>query len=59
MAESARMAVFHGAGKPFEIREYPVPDPEPGAILVKGRNSVQKCTTSRSSGLPRRVTSRD
>jgi len=35
MAETARMAVFHGAGKPFEIREYPVPDPEPGAILVK------------------------
>ncbi len=25
----------HGAGKPFEIREYPVPEPEPGALLVK------------------------
>jgi D-arabinose 1-dehydrogenase-like Zn-dependent alcohol dehydrogenase len=35
MADTARMAVFHGAGKPFEIREYPVPEPEPGAILVK------------------------
>jgi threonine dehydrogenase-like Zn-dependent dehydrogenase len=35
MADKARMAVFHGAGKPFQIREYPVPDPEPGAILVK------------------------
>src|SRR2546429_9778375 len=35
MAETARMAVFHGAGKPFEIREYPVPDPEPGAMLIK------------------------
>src|SRR2546427_2094319 len=35
MAETARMAVFHGAGKPFEIREYPVPDPEPGAALIK------------------------
>ncbi len=34
MAETARMAVFHGAGKPFEIREYPVPDPEPGAMLI-------------------------
>jgi D-arabinose 1-dehydrogenase-like Zn-dependent alcohol dehydrogenase len=34
MAEMARMAVFHGAGKPFEIREYPVPDPEPGAVLI-------------------------
>ena len=35
MAETARLAVFHGAGKPFEVREYPVPDPEPGAILIK------------------------
>src|SRR5207245_10372501 len=35
VAETARMAVFHGAGKPFEIREYPVPDPEPGAALIK------------------------
>ena len=35
MAETGRMAVFHGTGKPFEIREYPVPDPEPGEILIK------------------------
>ena len=35
MADKARMAVFHGTGKPFEIREYPVPDPEPGAALIK------------------------
>src|SRR2546421_6434909 len=35
MAETGRMAVFHGTGKPFEVREYPVPDPEPGAILIK------------------------
>ncbi len=35
MAETGRMAVFHGAGKPFEIREYPVPDPGQGAILIK------------------------
>src|SRR3989442_14901875 len=35
MAETGRMAVFHGTGKPFEIREYPVPDPEPGAALIK------------------------
>ena len=27
MAETARLAVFHGTGRPFEIREYPVPDP--------------------------------
>ena len=35
MAETARLAVFHGTGRPFEIREYPVPDPEPGAMLIK------------------------
>src|SRR2546428_333311 len=35
MAETGRMAVFHGTGKPFEIREYPVPEPEPGAALIK------------------------
>jgi hypothetical protein len=35
MAEKGRLAVFHGTGKPFEIREYPVPEPEPGAILVR------------------------
>ena len=35
MTETARLAVFHGTGKRFEIREYPVPDPEPGAMLIK------------------------
>jgi len=35
MADTAKLAVFHGTGKPFEIREYPVPEPEPGAILIK------------------------
>jgi Zn-dependent alcohol dehydrogenase len=35
MAETGRLAVFHGTGKPFEIREYPVPEPEPGAIVIQ------------------------
>ena len=35
MASSGRAAVFHGVGVPFEIKEYPVPEPEPGAALVK------------------------
>ena len=35
MTETAKLAVFHGTGRPFEIREYPVPEPEPGAMLVK------------------------
>ncbi len=30
-----RVAVFVGSGHPFELREYPVPELEPGAILVK------------------------
>jgi D-arabinose 1-dehydrogenase-like Zn-dependent alcohol dehydrogenase len=35
MAETAKLAAWLGFGKGFEIREYPVPDPEPGAILIK------------------------
>lgn len=27
-------ALFYGAGKPFVLKEYPVPDPEPGAAIV-------------------------
>jgi D-arabinose 1-dehydrogenase-like Zn-dependent alcohol dehydrogenase len=37
MAGTGKMAVYQGTGKPFEIREYPVPDPEPGAALIKIR----------------------
>lgn len=33
----ARAAFFERAGQPFEIREVEVPDPEPGAIIVKIR----------------------
>jgi D-arabinose 1-dehydrogenase-like Zn-dependent alcohol dehydrogenase len=35
MAEKGKMAVWHGYGKPFEIREYDVPEPAPGAIVIK------------------------
>jgi D-arabinose 1-dehydrogenase-like Zn-dependent alcohol dehydrogenase len=35
MTDKGRAAVYTGLGQPFEIREYPVPEPEPGAILVK------------------------
>ncbi len=35
MAEKGRAAIFKGLGEPMEIKEYPVPDPEPGAILIK------------------------
>jgi D-arabinose 1-dehydrogenase-like Zn-dependent alcohol dehydrogenase len=32
---TGRLAAFYGAGKPIEIKEYPVPEPEAGAALVK------------------------
>jgi threonine dehydrogenase-like Zn-dependent dehydrogenase len=35
MAETGRAAVFHGPGKPFEIRELPLPDVEPDGVLVR------------------------
>jgi D-arabinose 1-dehydrogenase-like Zn-dependent alcohol dehydrogenase len=35
MPDTGRVALFHGPAKPFEIREMPVPDPEPGAMLIK------------------------
>src|SRR5919198_2085222 len=35
MAETGKAAVYVGYGKPFEIREFPVPDPEPGAAVIK------------------------
>jgi L-iditol 2-dehydrogenase len=35
MAEVGRLAAWQGLGKGFEIREYPVPDPVPGAVLIK------------------------
>jgi len=35
MAETGKAAVFFDTGKPFEMREYPVPDPEPDAIVVR------------------------
>lgn len=35
MAKTGRAAVYREFGKPMEIVEYPVPEPEPGAILVR------------------------
>ena len=36
----AKAAVFLGAGRPFELREFPLSEVEPGAILVKVRMST-------------------
>ncbi len=35
MADKGRAAVYREFGKPMDIVEYPVPEPEPGAILMK------------------------
>jgi len=35
MAVVGRAAVFHGPRQPFEIRELPVPEVEPGGLLVR------------------------
>jgi threonine dehydrogenase-like Zn-dependent dehydrogenase len=35
MPTTARAAVFFGPGKPFEIREVPVPEVEPGGVLIR------------------------
>ncbi len=35
MAPTGRAAVFHGPGKPFEIRELPLPEVEPDAVLIR------------------------
>ncbi|MCH8827975.1 MAG: zinc-binding dehydrogenase [Planctomycetes bacterium] len=37
MTDTGMVAVFTGVRRPFEMREFPVPEPEPGAILVKVR----------------------
>src|SRR4051794_38725194 len=35
MAEMGRLVAFYGAGVPMRIEEYEVPEPEPGAIVVR------------------------
>ena len=35
MARTGKAAVFLGPGRPFELRELPLPELEPGAILVR------------------------
>ncbi len=35
MAATGRAAVFHGPGKPFEIRELPLPEVEPDGVLIR------------------------
>jgi len=39
MAETGRAMIYRGLGHPMELKEYPVPEPEPGAILIKMRRA--------------------
>ena len=34
-AATAKAAVFFGPGKPFEIRDVPIPDVEPEGVLIR------------------------
>jgi threonine dehydrogenase-like Zn-dependent dehydrogenase len=33
--EVGRAACFYGPGRPFELREFPVPEPQPGAVVLR------------------------
>jgi threonine dehydrogenase-like Zn-dependent dehydrogenase len=35
MARTGRAAAFYGTGRPIEMKEYPVPEPGPGAALIE------------------------
>lgn len=35
MTSTGRAALFYGPGRPFALTELPVPDPEPGAMVVR------------------------
>ena len=35
MGKTGRAAIFFGTGKPFELTEYPVPDPGPGEVVAR------------------------
>ena len=37
MPETGAIAVFNGIREPFDLREFPVPDPEPGAAVIRMR----------------------
>ncbi len=39
MVEKGRAMIYRGLGHPMELKEYPVPEPEPGAILIKMRRA--------------------
>ncbi|GHB73281.1 zinc-binding alcohol dehydrogenase [Streptomyces viridiviolaceus] len=35
MTQTGRAALFYGPGKPFKLTELPVPEPEPGALVMR------------------------
>ena len=53
MAERGRVVIHTEHNKPFEIREYDVPDPEPGAIIVR-ITQAGVCGSDRGDSIMRR-----
>ena len=35
MTDTGRAALFYGPGKPMELHDLPVPEPRPGALVVR------------------------
>lgn len=57
-ARVGKLAAWVGHGKGFEIREYPVPEPAPGAVVIRvspGNVCGWPCTTGKA-GAARRGT---
>lgn len=42
MSQRGRAAIFHEVGRPFEIKEYPLPEPGPGAAVVKVETMLRR-----------------
>ncbi len=40
---TCKAAVFVGADKPLEVQEFPIPELEPGAVLVKMEATTARC----------------
>ena len=53
MARTGKAAVFLGPGQPFELRELPLPELEPGAVLVRGGTPRSRSRPTAGSSVTR------
>ena len=51
--EVGRAACFYGPGRPFELREFPVPEPQPGAVVL--RTTMATISSGTASGTLKKV----